>query len=177
MMCTSVSAALVLIWTVGTVGPPYPVGYRYDGPEPASECGIFQLRTSTPIIERPVVIGQEEWALLAAPAIPGEPDLLVRAYCRNEAGSTCSVKVRCLDSEGDCQRKCGDINYDHRISIADFALARKIVAGNSKWTSQEPWCDVNGDQLCTLADFAQIRHAVAAHDTSSLIQQCPGRNP
>lgn len=154
------------------------VGARWDGPGDAGQADICSLRqpgSSVAVFEWEPLPSQPIWFEVVSPAISGIPDMLLMGYCSNEYGdSVASEKLYCLDAAQDCERQCGDVHFDYKISLADFAQARRIAALPDPTTDpDEPWCDVTGDQACTLADFVRIRERVAGNP-QGFEQYCRG---
>ena len=161
--------AFTYIWS-----PPYAPKIMPATGEPIDACGL--VRNNGDVL----AIGGAEPGVevsypFTVPERPDAPDVIMRAQCWNIAGpSKLSAEVACGDVvQEDCQRICGDVSNDLRISLVDFYLIRQAVAKNEN----PDFCDVNGDRECALADFYLVRQAVAGQRTDALQQKCKGVVP
>jgi hypothetical protein len=166
------------ILTYTPIGDEYRVGVRPVGIQPVDACGISMYNRAGGDIDQSLDIGdQMGWldryfTFTAPPDTPGEPDLVIRAFCENEKGRTYSLQVACLDRNlADCERICGDMDSDLRISGLDFALIRAATVRGMN----PDYCDVTGDQLCTAEDFYAIRQHIVTGFTTELQQTCVGK--
>ena len=156
-----------------TVAPPYSLRVLPTGTEPIDACGLV-TNSGAVLASGPGASGEIATFPASVPERPNAPDAIVRAFCENSAGRALSLENACLDVVAeDCERICGDVSNDLRISLVDFYLIRQAIARGEA----SPFCDVTGDRACSLADFLLVREAVAARSTESLEQRCEGVMP
>ena len=160
----------LMLAAVFTYPNPHEIRMQPTGTEPITACGI--VRTSGEVLAtEPCESGTILTFAVDVAERPGAPDALVRAFAENSAGRTLSVDSGCVDAGQDCERRCGDLHFDYRVTLADFVKLRMAIAASEC----PPYGDVTGDQLCTLADFILLRRWVAGDRTITLEQDCAGR--
>jgi hypothetical protein len=78
-------------------------------------------------------------------------------------------------------RRCGDVNNDGIVNIADKTILSRSLAGLSPYGSVNAMpgfnkCDMNGNGLCNLADNTIIARAIAGLGPG-IQQKCTAASP